>query len=426
MIRLIADSTWVRKHRPRSLAEFVDQKQAVDRFLTWIKRWKPGNKPLLFYGPSGVGKTALVEAYAEEAGLDLVEMNASDFRSASRIDEVLGRSVMQASLLGKPRLFLIDEVDGLAGREDAGGVDAIMKLMKASKHPIVLVANNPYDAKLRAIRYGSELVAFRKLAVLDIMKTLEQACNKEGIQADKELLRLVAARSEGDLRSALNDLETLGRGQTILREKDLNSLGFRERETSVFDALRTLFKASSVMSARMALDGVDKTPDELFQWIESNIAEEYEDPAEVAKAFEALSFADLFRQRILSTQNWKLLAYSIDMMTGGVALAKKEAYRKFTKYRYPDLLMILGRTRFQRAASQAAFRKLGTLLHCSTSAVRWEFLPYLRVMAENPRFRKELAEALEVDEEGLTALLGLREGRGSRPQGRASILNGVI
>ncbi|MEM2904368.1 MAG: replication factor C large subunit [Candidatus Bathyarchaeia archaeon] len=394
------------KHQPRGLAEFVDQKQAVDRFLAWLRSWKPGVKPLLFHGPPGVGKTALVEAYAEERGLDLVEMNASDFRSAARIDEVVGRSMMQASLTGKPRLFLIDEVDGLAGREDAGGVDAILRLVKGSRHPVVLTANNVYDPKLRMLRYASEPVAFRKLTVWDIVKRLEQVCMKEGVHADKELLRLVATRSEGDLRSALNDLETLSRGEAVLTEKSLDSLGFRERETNVFDALRALFKASSVVGARTALDGVEKTPEELFQWIESNIAEEYEDPVEVARAFDALSRADLFRQRIISTQNWKLLAYSIDMMTGGVALAKREPYRKFTKYRYPDLLMVLGRTRLERARSQAALRKLGALLHCSTSTVRWEFLPYLRIIAQNPGFRNELGQALELDEEGLEALLG--------------------
>lgn len=363
----------------------------------------------MLHGPPGVGKTALVEAYANEANLDLVEMNASDFRSAARIDEVLGRSVMQASLLGRPRLFLIDEIDGLAGREDSGGVDAIMKLLKGSRYPVVLVANNAYDPKLRGLRYASELVSLRKLALPDLVNRLEQVCTIEGVQADRELLRLIATRNEGDLRSALNDLETLAEGKIVLSEKDLSSLGFRERETSVFDALRALFAASSVTGARMALDVADKDPDELFWWIESNIAEEYEDPAEVAKAFGALSHADLFKQRIMSTQNWKLLAYSIDMMTGGVALAKRKPYRKFTKYRYPDLLMILGRTRFRRSASQAAFRKLGALLHCSASTVRWDFAPYLRVLVRDGEYRRRFAEAMELDEEQVEALLGAAE-----------------
>jgi len=392
-----------------------------------MRHWKPGAKPLFFHGPPGVGKTALVEAYAEEAGLDLIEMNASDFRSASRIDEVLGRSMMQASLTGRPKLFLIDEVDGLAGREDAGGVEAILRLIKASRHPVVLTANDLYDARLRALRFSSEPVAFRKLTVWDIVRRLEQVCRMEGITADRELLRLIATKSEGDLRAALNDLETLARGQTKLAEKDLDALGFRERETSVFDALRALFQASSVMGARTALNGVDKTPDELFQWIESNVAEEYEDPAEIAKAFEALSRADLFRQRILATQNWKLLSYSIDMMTGGVALAKREPYRKFTKYHYPDLLMILGRTRFERARSQAAFSKLGALLHCSTATVRWEFLPYLRILARrDPDFRRELARALELDEEGLAALFGPIEEPSPKRPGRRLTLDSAI
>ena len=118
------------KYMPKNLKEFVNQKEAVDIFLKWIKRWKPGSKSLLFYGMPGTGKTALVHAWASENNFEFIELNASDWRSASQIQEVLGQSMKQAPLFKKSKLFLIDECDGLAGREDLGGVGAIIKIIK--------------------------------------------------------------------------------------------------------------------------------------------------------------------------------------------------------------------------------------------------------------------------------------------------------
>ena len=397
--------SWAVKYKPRSLKDFVNQKEAVEHFLAWIQRWKPGAKALLFHGVPGTGKTALVEAYAAEEGVDLIEMNASDFRSASRVDHVLGRSMMQASLFGKGKLLLVDEVDGLAGNEDAGGVEAIIKVVRGSRHPVVLTANNPYEPRLRSLRTYCELVQFRKITVWDIVKRLTAICRLEGVSVYGDALRMVASRSEGDLRSAITDLETLARRDRRVTEEDLVSLGFRERETSVFEALTRLFKARSVMEAKLSISDVDKDPDELFWWIETNIADEYEDPGEVAKAFQALSKADLFKQRVASRQNWRLQAYTFDLMTAGVSLAKKEVYRKFTRYRYPDLLMILGRTRGQRAANLEAHRKLADALHCSTRVVRGEFLPYLRIMVKNPGFERSLGAFLGLAREELHSVV---------------------
>jgi len=143
---------WTVRYKPKNLKEFVNQQDAVEIFLKWIKKWKRGDKPLLFYGPPGTGKTVLLQAYAIENNLEFIEMNASDWRSASQIQEVLGQSMLQTSLFKKSKIFLIDEVDGLAGRGDLGGVGEIIKIIKESRYPCVLTANNAYNAKLRNLR----------------------------------------------------------------------------------------------------------------------------------------------------------------------------------------------------------------------------------------------------------------------------------
>ncbi len=393
---------WTFRYKPRSLEEFVNQKEAVDIFLKWIKVWKHGSKALLFYGMPGTGKTALIESYAGENKLDLIQLNASDYRSASQVKEVLGTSAQQQSLFRRGKIFMIDEIDGIAGNEDRGGVGEIINIIKSSQFPIVLTCNNPYDTKLRYLREHCQLVQFKKVHVFDIEKRLKMICEKENIKTDTEILRQLAKRSEGDLRSAINDLETVSQGKQLIEFKDLESLGYRERETNVFDALKMIFKTKSALAAKLSINNVDKDPEEIFWWIENNIATEYEDPVEIAKAFDALSKADLFKNWISSRQYWRFKAYMIDLMTGGVATAKKEMYRKFTRYQYPTNIMILGRTKGTRAEQKELLRKLSSQLHCSTRKLKMHYLPYFKIILKKPY--KEFMESLGLTKDEIELL----------------------
>jgi replication factor C large subunit len=393
---------WTIKYKPKSLKEFVNQKYAVDIFLRWIKSWKQG-KALLFYGPPGTGKTSLLQAYANENNMEFIEMNASDWRSALQIQDILGQSMLQASLFKKDKLFLIDEIDGIAGREDLGGVGAIINIIKESRFPVVLTANNPYDLRLRALRHHCELIQFKKIYVFDIEKRLRQICEKEKIKTDSETLRELAKKSEGDLRSAINDLENISQGKNELMLEDLESLDYRERETSIFDVMKAIFKTQSVLSAKLSINNIDKDPDEIFWWIENNIANEYEDSEEIARAFDILSKADLFKSRVSSRQDWKLKGYMIDLMTGGIAISKKEMYRKFTRYQYPSNIAILGRTKEGRKEMRELLNKLSRQLHCSSRKLKMHYLPFFSVMVKNKKLSKDFSSSLNLtkDEMGL-------------------------
>ena len=229
------------------------------------------------------------------------------------------------------------------------------------------------------------MIQFKKFSVFDIEKRIKQIADSEGIKVDKEILRQFAKRSEGDLRAAIIDLESLSCGKKELNQKDLEILSYREREQSIFNALMMIFKTKSALAAKLSINNVDKDPEEIFWWIENNIANEYENPEELARAYDALSKADLFRQRIKSRQNWKFLAYMIDLMTGGVATAKKEMYRKFTRYQYPSNMIVLGGSKFERKEEKEKLLELSQQLHCSTRKVRKEFLPFFTLIYNNQK-----------------------------------------
>jgi len=226
------------------------------------------------------------------------------------------------------------------------------------------------------------LIPFTKVYYWDFIKRLEYICEKEDLKCDKEVLRNLAKRSEGDLRSAINDLESLARVKKEIKLTDLEVLGEREKETSIFDALKIIFKTSTALAAKLSIQSVDKDVDEIFWWIEQNIINEYEKSEEIARAYEMLSRADLFKNRIKINQEWKFKKYMIDLMTAGVAVSKKEMYRKFSRYEYPDKIKFLGSTKFERKGEKDRLLELSKQLHCSTKKIRKDFLPYLKVLSQ--------------------------------------------
>ncbi len=396
---------WVKKYRPKCMREFVGHKEVVGNFLDWMGRWTPYSKPVLIYGPPGTGKTSMLEAYAGENNLDIVQVNASDCRTAEELKRTIASSVSQKSLFRRGKVFLIDEVDGLAGREDKGGVGELISIIKETKHPVILACNDPYHAKLRELKGYCEPVQFRRLTVWDIERKLKEIADKENIKCDSLFISQLAKMSNGDLRSAINDFETASKGRKEVRLDDLENLGSREREKSIFDAVKILFKTQSVIGAKLSIDGVDLSPDDVFWWVENNIANEYESPAEIANAYEVLGRADLFRQRISRTQNWKLLSYVIDMMTAGVSQAKKDVYRKFTRYEYPKNIILMGRTKEGRRSAKEILGALSTHLHASGRKIKSGYLPYFRQLAKDKDFVNGLSSSLNLEKDAVSDLL---------------------
>jgi replication factor C large subunit len=295
---------------------------------------------------------------------------------------------------------LFDEIDGLSGYEDRGGVGEMIKIIEESRYPIVLIANDPYDKKLQLLRKKVNLLQFRKLTVWDVMKKMESIISAEKIVVSRDYIHAIAKRCEGDLRAAINDLEIIASSVKPTAE-EVQTVGLREREVNVFDAMKNIFKSNSVMSAKFSVGNVNKDPEEIFWWIENNIPNEYNSPEEIADAYDMLSRADIFRQRIRSRQNWKLLAYMIDLMTGGVSMSKKKVYNKFTMYQYPQNIIIMGRTKLNRTAAKEVLSRMTQELHISSRKIKWELMPYLKIMMKDPAFRKSFTDNFRVDSDAM-------------------------
>jgi len=354
----------VEKYKPKKLSEIIGQREIIVNTYNWLKKWKPG-KALMIYGSTGTGKTLIVQLMAKENNMNLLEINSSDDRSASFIKEVLVPASKEGTL-SKRRLILIDDVDSLSER---GGITEIIKIIKSSSFPIILTATDAYDPKLRTLRSYCELLRIRKIYTNLIEKALNQIALKEKIKIDKDFLRGIALNSDGDIRSALNDLENLSKDSE------------REREKSIFETLRVIFQGNNILEALKAIDQCNKDEEEIFWWIEQNVCNEYRDQEKISKAFDLLSKADLFRSKIFVNQNYRFKKYMKNMLASMCLINKNQ--KRFISYKPPDRLIMLGATRSFRKDEEEFYKNLN--LHCSMRKIK-EQLPYLKIILGNQSF----------------------------------------
>src|SRR3972149_2885674 len=142
-------AAWVERYRPQRLKDVAGNPGAVEALTSWIEGWKggmPEKRAVLLYGPAGTGKTSVAHAMAKDRGYDSIELNASDTRTKGVIDRIVGAASSLATLdpAKVRKVLILDEVDGIHGKWDHGGLAALKGWVKESLHPMVLIANDPW------------------------------------------------------------------------------------------------------------------------------------------------------------------------------------------------------------------------------------------------------------------------------------------
>lgn len=354
------------KYAPQKTDDVLGNPELKRQLKRWALNWGRGEKgkPILLAGPTGVGKTALVNALTKELNLELVQMSASDFRNRERVEKVISGAAMASTLSGKGKVILVDDIDAMAGREDYGGVAAIAAILRENNCPIILTATDAYEKKISSLRFLCDILKMRRSIAPSISKLLARIAEKEGIPCAQEKMMEIAQNSNGDIRAAINDLQSC-------------SPGLRDQEKDMFERLSSLFKSSTYKDARESAFG-DVEHDFLKLWIDENLPAVYSGK-DLADAFSMLSRADIFDGRIRARQHWGFLRYSGDLMTAGVSLAREDLKPRFARYSFPTFLRHMSATISSRATLKSLLSKIGKKVH--TPSVHAEsFLPIIAYM----------------------------------------------
>lgn len=389
------------KYQPKTSKEIIGQNEAIKKLKDFVVNFKKQKKnAALLYGPSGTGKTISAYVIAKELNLEILEVNASDVRNADQINSLLGSAIGQMSLFSKGKLILVDEIDGLSGTKDRGGLQAITKLIEKSSFPIVLTATNPWDYKFSNLKRRAEMIEFIPLDYLSIFEILKNICSKEKIRYEEEILKGLARRAGNDARAAINDLQTLSMEAKELTKESLEELGERNKLDSMLNALVKIFKSTDPKVAITAFDTVEENLDQQLLWIDENLPREYTKPEDLAKAYDKLSKADVFNRRIRRWQHWRFLVYINALITAGIAVSKKEKYRHFVQYKPTGRLLKLWWAKQKAMKKKAIAEKIAEKTHTSTKQALKNTLPYMQIaFRKNKNFRQQLTEELDLSME---------------------------
>ena len=418
---------WVEKYRPRYLNEVVGNATAVGQLEDWANVWRGGGSELktmkkkgaLLVGPPGVGKTTAALALANQMGWDVLELNASDKRNAAVVKTIIGSGSTTnafgsdgsfvSSRSGKRRLIVMDEADNLSGREDRGGIKAVIEILKKTKQPIVLIANDAYKlTKNRAIKDLCIIVKFAHLSENDITAALRKICRKEDLSLpDGDApLRMIARNSAGDMRSAVNDLQSIATGKESIMAGDAENLSKRNLSPEIESVVRTILTTNDPHLARAAPRDLNVEPGFLLYYLDHNLPRAYPDAEDMAAGFDILSEADIYLARVYRRSVYTFWSYANDLMTAGLVLAGKKKLDHLD-VQFPFIMKQMGMAKNANKTRNGVSAKLGKYAHMPSGQTTRELLPYfMPLYRESADFRTRMTSALRLDEKEIKYLLG--------------------
>ena len=207
----ISDIMWVEKYRPKKISEVVNQKDIKGSLQALLKNQQE-MPHLLFSGSAGVGKTTMAICISQEILGDrwkdyTLELNASDERGIGMVRERVKKFSRFAGLDTEIpfKIIILDEADEMTSDAQTALRRIIEDTAKFCR--FILIANN-ISKIINPIQSRCAIFKFSQIDEKEITTHLKSVLKKEKGKADEKGLKEIAEYASGDLRHAINLLQT--------------------------------------------------------------------------------------------------------------------------------------------------------------------------------------------------------------------------
>lgn len=220
----VDNQLWLEKYRPTKFADYIGNDIICKQVETWVENIKIKKQKtppfLVLHGKPGVGKTTLAHIILNEFKYDILEINASDHRTKTQINETIGRigkySVMSAGLPPDKRVLtgvIMDEIDGISA---AGVIQELLdcvinkKTMKSGnipyKYPVICTCNSIKEKKLGPLLKLALVIKIDRPSKENLTLLANKIITKENMTITPNMLNTLLERKSFDYRELINSL----------------------------------------------------------------------------------------------------------------------------------------------------------------------------------------------------------------------------